>query len=118
LKARIGYSFNELPEATTYNQYFHEDIIQLSEPEIFLDCGAFTGDTLNDYLKYAKVPFKKYICLEPDPQNLIELNKNIASKSILVTSRYEEKGILERCTNLGVGLIPKLGVKLGKPWWL
>ncbi len=82
LKARIGYSFNELPEATTYNQYFPEDIIQLSEPEIFLDCGAFTGDTLNDYLKYAKVPFKKYICLEPDPKNLIALNYNIDSKSL------------------------------------
>ena len=82
LKARIGYSFNELPEATTYNQYFPEDIVQLSEPEIFLDCGAFTGDTLNDYLKYAKVPFKKYICLEPDPQNLIALNDNIFSKSL------------------------------------
>jgi len=82
LKARIGYSFNELPDATTYNQYFPEDIIQLSEHEIFLDCGAFTGDTLNDYLKYAKVPFKKYICLEPDPQNLIALNNNIVSKSL------------------------------------
>jgi FkbM family methyltransferase len=82
LKTRIGYSFNELPEATTYNQYFPEDIIQLSEPEIFLDCGAYTGDTLNDYLKYAKVPFKKYICLEPDPQNLIALNKNISSKNL------------------------------------
>jgi FkbM family methyltransferase len=82
LKARIGYSFNELPEATTYNQYFPEDIIELSKPEIFLDCGAYTGDTLNDYLKYAKVPFKKYICLEPDPQNLIALNKNISSKNL------------------------------------
>ena len=82
LKARVGYSFNEIPEATTYNQYFPEDIIQLSEPEIFLDCGAFTGDTLNDYLKYAKVPFKKYICLEPDPRNLIALNNNIVLKSL------------------------------------
>ncbi len=82
LKARIGYAFNELPEATTYNQYFPEDIIQLSKPEIFLDCGAFTGDTLNDYLKYAKVPFNKYICLEPDPQNLISLNNSINSKSL------------------------------------
>lgn len=82
LKVRIGYSFNELPEATTYNQYFPEDIIELSEPEIFLDCGAYTGDTLNDYLKYAKVPFKKYICLEPDPQNLIALNNNISSKNL------------------------------------
>jgi hypothetical protein len=89
LKARIGYSFNELPEATTNNQYFPEDIIQLSEPEIFLDGGAFTGDTLNDYLKYAKVPFKKYICLEPDPQNLIALNNNIVSKNLSNTQVIE-----------------------------
>jgi len=27
LKARVGYSFNKLPEATTHNQYFPEDII-------------------------------------------------------------------------------------------
>ena len=82
LKARVGYSFNELPDPTTINQYFPEDIIQLSEPEIFLDCGAFIGDTLSDYLEYAKVPFKKYICLEPDPQNLIVLNKNISAKNL------------------------------------
>jgi len=82
LKVRLGHSFNELPDASTDNQYFPNDIIKLSEPEIFLDCGAFTGDTLNDYLKYAKVPFKKYICLEPDPQNLIALNNNIISKNL------------------------------------
>jgi FkbM family methyltransferase len=82
LKVRIGYSFNELPDASTDNQYFPNDIIKLTEPEIFLDCGAFTGDTLNDYLKYANVPFKKYICLEPDPQNLIALNNNINSKNL------------------------------------
>jgi len=82
LKVRLGHSFNELPDASTDNQYFPNDIVKLTEPEIFLDCGAFTGDTLNDYLKYAKVPFKKYICLEPDPQNLSVLNKNITSKNI------------------------------------
>jgi FkbM family methyltransferase len=82
LKVRLGHSFIELPEASTENQYFPNDIVRLNEPEIFLDCGAYTGDTLNDYLKYAKVPFKKYFCLEPDPQNLIALNNNINSKNI------------------------------------
>ncbi|MHA8074884.1 hypothetical protein ACRZ9O_10160 [Aquirufa sp. HETE-40SA] len=63
LKVRVGYSFIELPTASTNNQYFPEDIVKLTKPETFLDCGAYTGDTLNDYLKFAKVPFKKYICL-------------------------------------------------------
>lgn len=88
LKVRIGYSFNELPNASTNNQYFPDDIVKLTEPEIFLDCGAYNGDTLNDYLKYAKVPFKKYICLEPDPENLISLNNNIFSKNISNTEVY------------------------------
>ncbi len=100
LKVRLGHSFNELPDASTDNQYFINDIIKLTEPEIFLDCGAFTGDTLNDYLKYAKVPFKKYICLEPDPQNLIALNNNIVSKSlsniqVLEIAVGNENGVLK-----------------------
>ena len=82
LKVRIGYSFIELPTASTNNQYFPEDIVKLTKPETFLDCGAYTGDTLNDYLKFAKVPFKKYICLEPDPQNLSTLKTYISSKSL------------------------------------
>lgn len=89
LKVRLGYSFDELPNASTDNQYFPNDILTLKEPEVFLDCGAYTGDTLNDYLKYAKVPFRKYICLEPDPQNLIALNENINSKNILNTEVFD-----------------------------
>jgi FkbM family methyltransferase len=89
LKVRVGHSFNELPDATTDNQYFPNDIVKLTEPEIFLDCGAYTGDTLNDYLKYAKAPFKKYICLEPDPKNLIALNNSISSQNISNTEVYE-----------------------------
>lgn len=89
LKVRVGYSFTELPLVTTDNQYFHPDIIQLTESEIFLDCGAFTGDTLKDYLKFAKVPFRKYICLEPDPQNLIALNKTISSNKIKNVEVFE-----------------------------
>lgn len=89
LKVRIGYSFDELPDASTDNQYFPNDILTLKEPEVFLDCGAYTGDSLNDYLKYAKVPFRKYICLEPDPQNLIALNENITSKNLLNTEVFD-----------------------------
>ncbi len=89
LKVRIGYSFDELPDASTDNQYFPNDILTLKYPEVFLDCGAYTGDSLNDYLKYAKVPFRKYICLEPDPQNLIALNENITSKNLLNTEVFD-----------------------------
>jgi FkbM family methyltransferase len=82
LKARIGYSFEVIPKAQIDNQYFPIDIVNLERDEVFLDCGAFTGDTLSDFLKYSNEPHKKFICLEPDPINLVALRKTINEKNI------------------------------------
>lgn len=49
------------------NQYFPEDIIHLTEKEVFVDCGAFTGDTLEIFCKKVK-HFNKYYALEPDKE--------------------------------------------------
>lgn len=82
LKARIGYSFEVIPKAQIDNQYFPIDIVNLERDEVFLDCGAFTGDTLSDFLKYSNEPHKKFICLEPDPINLVALRKTINENNI------------------------------------
>jgi FkbM family methyltransferase len=82
LKARIGYSFDVIPYAQTYNQYFPQDIVKLERNEIFLDCGAYTGDTLSDFLKHSDTPHEKFICLEPDPINLGALTNTINEKNI------------------------------------
>jgi len=82
LKARIGYSFEVIPKAQIDNQYFPIDIVNLERDEVFLDCGAFTGDTLSDFLKYSNEPHKKFICLEPDPINLGALTNTINEKKI------------------------------------
>lgn len=82
LKARIGHSFEVIPEAQTDNQYFPCDIVKLDRNEVFLDCGSYTGDTLSDFIKYSPFRHEKFICLEPDPINLIALRKTIEEKSI------------------------------------
>lgn len=60
------------------NQYFVKDIIKFGNREIFVDCGAYTGDTIISFLKNLKEDggkFKEIIALEPDPDNYRELNK-------------------------------------------
>lgn len=55
------------------SQYFQEDIIQISDQEVFVDCGAFRGETVLDFIKYAKNKnvntWKKIITFEPEPEN-------------------------------------------------
>lgn len=58
------------------NQYFPLDIVQLGDDEIFVDCGAYIGDTLESFHKRVK-RFEKYYALEPDKRRYTELEKII-----------------------------------------
>jgi FkbM family methyltransferase len=69
INCRINLDFESLPQADLHNQYFPGDFIELSDQETFLDAGAYTGDTLTDFVERVKGQFNKYIALEPDPAN-------------------------------------------------
>lgn len=58
------------------NQYFPEDIIHLNEKEVFVDCGAYTGDTLEIFCKKVK-HFNKYYALEPDKECFNTLHEKL-----------------------------------------
>ena len=53
--------------------YFDRDILPLLPDEVFVDGGAFTGDTLADYLRECAGKFKAYYAFEPDPSNFEKL---------------------------------------------
>lgn len=55
------------------NQYFVPEL-QLSNHEIIVDCGAFTGDTVRSF--YKKFPGCKIIALEPEKNNF-EMLQNL-----------------------------------------
>ncbi|MBP5617240.1 MAG: FkbM family methyltransferase [Elusimicrobiaceae bacterium] len=48
------------------DQYFPKDIIHLSDEEVFVDCGAYTGDTIAKFRETTKDHYKKIIAFEPD----------------------------------------------------
>ena len=49
------------------DQYFPEDIFKINENEVFVDVGAFDGDTLKVFLEKSSGDFKHYYAYEPDP---------------------------------------------------
>lgn len=78
--SHISFRFNGDPGAfgttSEVDQYFLDEIIPLSSYETFIDCGAFNGDTLSEFLRKQN-DFMHYIAFEPDPDNYRKLFQSV-----------------------------------------
>lgn len=79
------FSYEELYQE---NQYFSKDVLRLSENECFVDCGAYTGDTLEEFSKLTNNKFDDYYAFEMDLDNFELLQskaKGLESKDNRIT---------------------------------
>jgi FkbM family methyltransferase len=58
-------------------QYFTRDVIEMSDNEVFVDGGAFDGDTINEFIKISGNKFEKIYCFEPIKEQYERLYHNI-----------------------------------------
>jgi FkbM family methyltransferase len=58
--------------------YFPEGMFNLIRDEVFVDCGAFNGDTLRTYLSKSNCEFRKFLALEPDAITFSDLTAYIS----------------------------------------
>jgi FkbM family methyltransferase len=65
---RLRADFEGTP-APAPDQYFPRDILRPIPDEVFVDCGAFDGDTV----RAAPWPFARILAIEPDPANAARL---------------------------------------------
>lgn len=72
-----SYKYGQLDNIHSENQYFCENIINLSENEVFVDGGAYIGDTIEQFLQNCNYRFNKIISFELNKNNYEKLNKNI-----------------------------------------
>lgn len=76
-------------------QYFPEDLFQLREDEIFVDCGAYDGDTIADFRRISRDRFARIVAFEPDPANFTVLqsavngDERISLQPFATTARRE-----------------------------
>lgn len=64
-----------LPAAETY----FPEVLQLRPDEVFVDCGAFDGDTVLSYVAACGGEYGTIVALEPDPQTFAKLSARLAS---------------------------------------
>lgn len=66
----------------TPKQEIYENIFHFSDDEIFIDAGAYDGDTIKEFLENVN-SYKKIIAFEPAEKNFNKLKSNIKGDNIL-----------------------------------
>jgi FkbM family methyltransferase len=84
LAFRLSGDLQCLGEPAPGLQYFPDGLIALSNTETFVDCGAFNGDTIRDFIIASGGCFRRVIALEPDLRNCQELMTSVADTRIRI----------------------------------
>ena len=78
LRWRMLLDFDCLPSPVAHEIYFPHDLVTLLQNEVFIDCGAYDGDSIRSFQKQGSL-FAKLISFEPDEANFQKLQNYISS---------------------------------------
>lgn len=73
LRAAPHLAWKSYEELCTRPQYFPEDVISLADCKNVVDCGAYTGDTLEEFIKLSGEKYEHYYAFELDRDNYVKL---------------------------------------------
>ena len=62
-----------LDEITTNKSEAFNNILKLGKNEVYVDLGAYNGDTIDEFLSYSGGTYRKIIALEPNEKNFAKL---------------------------------------------
>ena len=95
----------DIPFYSKDDQYFVKDIVPLTENEIFIDCGAFDGDTMKAFIKATKGKYQRIVCFEPVEEFHTRLEKRGQGKRVtaICAGVYKESTTLQFNAEAGKG---------------
>jgi len=97
-RCKKDYPFHAFRE----EQYFIKKL-KLGKGEIFIDCGAFTGDTIDLFLRRCK-EYKQIVAFEPDSEVFERLKKKHGGNSKITfinSGVYDKDGEISFCEDSG-----------------
>jgi FkbM family methyltransferase len=77
-------------------QYFINDFFTYGKNEVFIDCGAFDGDTVENFLKLPNMDYEQIIAFEPCVENFKLIEKKFNDHRIMLINAgvYSKDGEL------------------------
>ena len=82
IKYRNTHNPKDAPVYSKHDQYFVKDIVSLSDNEVFVDCGAYDGDTMKEFIKVSGGKYQSIVCFEPVEDYHKRLKKRGNGKSV------------------------------------
>ena len=82
LNSKLGGAAEALADVSRKEQYFPKGIIELSDREVFVDGGAYTGDTLLTFMRLAGGRCARCCAFEPDPATAAKLEATAAKRAL------------------------------------
>lgn len=76
---RMGGDFDALSAPVEHEIYFPDDLVALQRSEVFVDCGAYDGDTIRSLLRRSVVTQGNVVAFEPDPATFKQLQEYVAT---------------------------------------
>ena len=73
LRWRMLADFAALPSPVDHETYFPDDLVDVQPDEVFIDCGAYDGDTIRSLLRRGVFSDGKIVAFEPDAANFLQL---------------------------------------------
>ncbi len=108
------FDFNTLDKVIDkcYPHYFDLDLIKVDKEEVLVDLGAYTGDTIYDYLyTFGLNSYKKIYAYEITPQIFAYLKSNLENyhniilKNCAVLEKEQEVSILENMESISANRV-------------
>ena len=106
LNYRISGKISYLRDCTTTREDDLRKIFSFGDEEIYVDAGAYDGDTVEEFLKLAGSKYKKIYAVEPDPKNFKKLTEFVRQNDLehvecIPGGLWRECGALELTGNGG-----------------
>lgn len=79
LSFKITGNIDFLDDCFSFPDEAFSNILRLSDDEIYADLGAYTGDTVNEFLKYAE-GYRRIYAVEPNRRNFRKCVKNLLGR--------------------------------------
>lgn len=89
LRLRLLLDIGGLSLPSGRKEVLYSRIKSLGNNEIFVDCGAFDGDTIKEYLAERGSNFKRIVAYEPDPENFIKLKEYVSNLPLEIRNKID-----------------------------
>ena len=80
LELRLYGRFAGRPQPRSDKQYFPPELFRLSSDECLIDCGAYDGDTIKEFVAESGGNFRGLVAFEADPANFSRLEEWVTAR--------------------------------------